>query len=101
MAATFNPPSAPQSMDDHFWGRFDVQVGISVVKVNDEYQNLPTPTADELIAAGGVEGRDYFLGGHRYRVTDEIQAALEAAGYVAYLTGYGVGEYGDGPYGGI
>lgn len=54
--------------------------GRSVVKVGATYTTMDIPTTDQMTAAG-VEGTDWFLGGHTYVVTDAVAAALFAAGY--------------------
>lgn len=56
--------------------------GRSVVKIAGVYTTVDIPTTDQLTAAG-VEGTDWFLGGHGpYTVTDAVGTALTAAGYV-------------------
>lgn len=53
--------------------------GRSVVKVGGHYVTMDYPLQDLLV---GVEGRDYFLGGHVYVVTKSVSQALIADGYV-------------------
>jgi len=102
----FNTPSArlvPAGDDDPLWRFYTLPVGLSVIKVNGHYVSRLNPNEEELYAAG-VEGTDYFLGGHRYRITTEVGNALVADGYeIGYAYGeggYGFGPYGSRPYGG-
>ena len=75
----FIPPTRPQAMPHRHWGRYSSQVGVSVVRVNGVLQLLPSPSNDELTAAGR-EGTDWFLGGHEYDVSLSVHAELVAAG---------------------
>lgn len=96
----FTPPTQEQAMDDLFWGRFQVPVGISVIRIDGHYTNVPTPTDDELVTHG-VEGTDWFRGGYTYEVSEDVELALIADGYApVLLSGYGFGPYGLTPYGG-
>lgn len=53
--------------------------GLSVVKVAGHYQTVDGP---EITILTGVEGVDYFLGGHGpYTVTTAVGNALTADGY--------------------
>lgn len=53
--------------------------GLSVVKVAGHYVTIDNPSADLLV---GLEGSDWFLGGHNYVVSKATSAALVADGYV-------------------
>lgn len=93
----FRPPLRPQSAGSHFWSRYQINVGVSVVRVGSQFRELPGPRADELV---GREGTDWFVGGHVYYVTDEIGEALASSGFdVDMDDGYGLGAYGDENYG--
>ena len=95
---TFSPPTVLQGSSDHFFGRYSIPVGQTVVKVNGVYTTTPYPWLGTL--APLVDGVDYFLGGHEYTVTNDIAAALERDGYTVIALGYGDGAYGFGLYGG-
>lgn len=61
--------------------RIGLTEAISVVRVNGTLTPIKTPTDDQLEAAG-VEGEDYFLGGHVYTaVPQAVGLELQAAGY--------------------
>lgn len=93
----FHPPTRPQATGNAFWQRFTINVGVSVVLRSGHYVELPGPTGDDLI---GVEGTDWFLGGHVYYVSDAVGALLLADGFdVDMDDGYGAGAYGDEEYG--
>lgn len=95
---SFTPPTVAQGSDDHFWGRYSIQVGQSVVKMNGVFTLSPFPWAGDL--EGLTEGEDYFLGGRTYAVTAEIAAELDMAGFGSEYIGYGEGAFSGGPYGG-
>lgn len=95
---TFTPPTEAQSSDDPFWGRYSIQVGISIVKDSGgTYRRSPYPWLGELT---GTEGTDWFLGGRTYAVSDDVAVALMDDGYTVDGTTYGLGPYGSGTYGG-
>lgn len=50
--------------------------GVTVLKIGGVYVDKSYPDANEIAAAEEV-----YLGGHVYPVSDEIAAALTAAGY--------------------
>lgn len=95
---TFTPPTVEQGSSDPFFGRYSIPVGQSVLSRSGGFQTVPFPTLMEL--DGLTEGEDWFQGGRTYVVSDEVGAALEAAGYtVEEDLGYGIGPYGSGGFG--
>lgn len=102
----FTPPTALEYSTDFFFGRFGVQVGLTVLKVADHYVTSPYPWLGDL--APLTEGTDYFLGGRTYEVTLETAIALQADGYETTTTppdggepsGFGQGGFGTGVFGG-
>ena len=52
----------------------------SVVRVNGVFATVRSPHVD-LLTAAGVEGVDYFIGGHLYEVSAQTASELVAAGY--------------------
>lgn len=59
------------------WSRYSARpVGRSVLKLDGEYQTIDTPTIAQTVAA-----TELYQGGHEYEVSDEVAAALTAAGY--------------------
>lgn len=58
------------------FSRFRLTKGISVIKVDGEYQEVRTPSSEEVEAAEA-----FYLGGITYEVTAAEKADLEAAGY--------------------
>lgn len=99
----FTPPTSFESSSDHFFGRFKIEVGLSVVKVADHYVTMPYPWLGTL--APLTEGRDYFLGGRTYTVDSSVASALEADGYTTTPvegeepSGFGAGGFGEGGFG--
>lgn len=66
----------------------------SVVRENGTFRSVRSPILS------GIPGIDYFQGGRTYQISDEIADELEAAGFSVDRTqGYGVGPYGQTPYG--
>ena len=55
--------------------------GHSVIKVGGHYVTVDVPDTTDLI-----EGRDFFLGGHIYSITDAVATALLADGYTVDTT---------------
>jgi hypothetical protein len=95
---TFTPPTVNESSSDHFFGRYSVPVGQSVVRTDGVFQTTPYPWLGDL--DGLTDGTDYFLGGHIYTITDEVAAELIAAGYdVDDASGFGLGPFGIGEFG--
>lgn len=96
---TFTPPTVKQSISgDRLFSRFGMQVGQSVVKRDGTYQLTPYPWLGEI--ADLEDGVDYFLGGHRYQVPEDIATALEGDGFtVVRGEGYGEGQYSEEEYG--
>ena len=58
---------------------FRLTSSTSVVRISGTFTAVRTPSADQLV--GLVDGVDYFLGGHRYTVSDAQLAELQAAGF--------------------
>lgn len=75
----FTPPTEDQASDDFFFGRFSVQVGLSVVKVNGTFTTMPYPWLGDL--ADLTEGTDWFQGGRSYVISPDVAGELSAAGY--------------------
>lgn len=101
MAFTFTPPTIAMPIGtDRLWSRFFYDVGVTLVKQNGFYRQVPSPEESELLAADL-----FYLGGYEYTVSDEEALALRGAGYGDRLTpihastGYGAGRYGVGAYG--
>ena len=95
---TFTPPTVNEGSGDHFFGRYSIPVGQSVVKTNGVFRTTPYPWLGDI--AHLEEGREWFGGGRTYYVDDALAAELEAAGFDIDLPGYGEGAYGFGYYGG-
>lgn len=98
----FTPPAILQGSNHPFWGRFQVRVGVSVVKVGGVFVEFPFPQPSDLV--GLVEGVDFFRGGYDYRISDSLVGSLAAAGFTDTRPGetypYGEFGFGDGFYGG-
>lgn len=101
MPYLFAPPTVSRPVGtDPLWSRFHFQVGQAVLK-KDGFYTASEVVTDEDFAAADVA----YLGGHTYLVSDTEAAALQAAGYGAWVSippvgsGYGVGKYGAGAYG--
>lgn len=110
----FTPPVEYESCNDHFWGRFRIPVGQSVILRNGIYEVVLTPWLGEICDL--IEGIEWFQGGRSYEVSAEIAAALIACGFTTTednpngpvdpvdpnptLIAYGQGIYGAGLYGG-
>ncbi|MDP9820489.1 hypothetical protein [Nocardioides massiliensis] len=95
---TFTPPTRGQSSSDHFWGRFQVQAGESVVKTDGVFTLTPVPWIGDL--KGLTEGVEWFQGGRTYVVSDEVAQQLGADGFtVVPDLGYGEAPYGHQGYG--
>ncbi|MFF9268617.1 hypothetical protein [Streptomyces rochei] len=102
---TFRPPTVdegPASWEDPLFLRVKLTRGISIQeKPQGSYRALRFPTQDEI-----AEAVSFFMGGHEYEVDDATRAALIASGVVdasnfsTTSSLYGMGLYGDGPYGG-
>lgn len=54
---------------------------VSVVRVGGTLTLLKTPPHEQLVAAG-VEGEDWFIGGHIYSVTEPLASELQALGCI-------------------
>lgn len=55
---------------------------MSVVRIGGTLTLVKAPTGEQL--AAGVEGEDWFIGGHEYLVSPAIGEELEAAGFTVY-----------------
>ena len=81
MAKLFIPPYFFESpIGGHrlfqFFKRLD---SVSVLKIDGEYVEIRDPSQDEEALATEV-----YIGGHEYIVSDEVGAALTAAGYEVF-----------------
>lgn len=89
----------PQGLSsDPFFGRYSIQVGISVVKKGGVFERRPFPALREI--ADLTEGVEWFQGGRTYEISEDIAGDLERDGFEITLLGYGQGRYGYGAYGG-
>jgi hypothetical protein len=103
----------PQGSTDHFFGRYRIPVGVSVIRKatapDDQgfgegpygfggYERRPYPALIEI--ADLEEGVDWFQGGRSYIVSDEIAENLVASGFeVTPDVGYGESVYGSQGFG--
>ena len=89
----------PQGLsNDHFFGRYSIQVGISVVKKNGVFERRPFPALREI--ADLEEGVEWFGGGRTYVIDDDTATALTADGFdVIADAGYGEAPYGQQGFG--
>jgi hypothetical protein len=63
--------------------RIPMQQSFSVVRINGSFVQVKSPSSEQLEAAG-VEGEDYFIGGHVYTaIPQAVGLELQAAGYNA------------------
>lgn len=78
MANLFIPPTTPEGpIGGHrLFYFYTMDRGISVLKIDGQYQTIRTPSQDDEALATEV-----YLGGHEYIVSDEVAAELIAAGY--------------------
>lgn len=76
---TFTPPTVPQGSTDPFFGRYSIQVGVSVVKRAGVFTRVPYPALAEIHDL--TEGEEWFQGGRTYVISEAIAAALAADGY--------------------
>jgi hypothetical protein len=103
---TFRPPTVeegPASWEDPLFLRVKLTRGISILEgPPGVYRAARFPTQDEIAASQP----HMFMGGHEYEVDDATRTALLASGVVdssnfsTTSSLYGMGLYGDGPYGG-
>ena len=75
----FTPPTTTQSSDDRLFGRYKVNVGESVVKVNGTFTLMPYPWLGDI--ADLTEGVEWFQGGRTYVISPEVASELAAAGF--------------------
>ena len=81
MAKIFLPPSffeGPIGGHRLFYF-FEMLQSNSVLKIDGEYVEIRDPSQDEI-----AEATEVYLGGHEYEVSDEVGAALTAAGYEVF-----------------
>lgn len=76
---TFTPPTRSEGSSDFFFGRYQIPVGQSVVKMSGTYVTTPYPWLGDL--DGKTDGEDYFLGGRTYVISEAVATALQADGY--------------------
>lgn len=78
---TFTPPTIQEGLSsrDHFFGRYSIPVGQSVVKVNGTYVTRPYPALAEI--ADLTEGVEWFQGGRTYVISPEVASALQSDGF--------------------
>lgn len=76
---TFTPPTTTESCDDILFGRYGYTVGVSVVKRDGHFTDVPYPWLGEI--ADLQEGVEWFQGGRTYEITAQVASALEADGY--------------------
>jgi hypothetical protein len=90
----------PQGLsNDPFFGRYSIQVGISIVRKAGVFERRPFPALMEI--APLTEGVDWFQGGRTYVIDDATATALTAAGFsVTADAGYGEAPYGSQGFGG-
>lgn len=89
---TFTPPSY-QKPYKHPWPtgpggggiykgkRFHLDQAVSIVRMGGVLRAVRSPAPEQLTAAG-VEGEDWFIGGHIYQVKAGVLAELQAGGFV-------------------
>ena len=79
----FIPPTVEEGPMGGHWlfYRYKLTRGISVLKIDDVYYEIRTPSQDEMNEASVV-----YQGGHEYFVSDAEKADLEAAGYEVIVT---------------
>lgn len=79
---TFSPPTHEEPMwtNKRPLNYYRITESSSIVRVNGVLTTIRHPRPDQ-IAAAGVEGVDYFLGGREYVVTGGVLAELISAGY--------------------
>lgn len=100
---SFTPPTTFEYSGDPFWGRFKVEVGLSVVKKAGHYLTTPYPWLGEIATLS--EGRDWFQGGRTYEITDAVADALRDDGFTVDAIpgddpeGFGDGGFGEGAFG--
>lgn len=75
----FTPPTVKQGSNDHFFGRYSIDVGQSVLLRDGVYVTTPYPALMEI--ADLVEGEEWFQGGRTYTVSQAVADALAADGY--------------------
>lgn len=78
MAKVFIPPTVSEGpIGGHrLFYFYEMDRGVSVLKINGQYVEIREPSQDEEALA-----TEFYLGGHEYPVSDEVAAELIAAGY--------------------
>lgn len=81
MAKLFLPPTVEEGpIGGHrLFYFYTMTKGISLLKIDGEYVEIRDPSQDEEALATEV-----YIGGHEYIVSDEVGAALTAAGYEVF-----------------
>lgn len=79
---TFTPPTFEEGMPTKVKPLcyFRQTNSSSVVRINGVLTSVRCPSQDQLTAAG-VEGTDWFIGGHDYTVSTAVANELTAAGF--------------------
>ena len=99
---TFTPPSWEEGIRTRQKPLcyFRTTVAASVVRVDGVFTTIRTPSVYQTDAAG-VEGRDFFIGGHIYEIDTATADELTLAGYPveADPSGFGEGGFGEGVFG--
>lgn len=105
----FHSPTVKERLNtrDGLWARTYLDLGVSVLRFGDSYQQIPYPSSEQIESADAV-----FIGGRTYAIDFNEAVRLVQAGYGQYVTSdidspvpvgdftaYGVGAYGTGPYG--
>ena len=75
----FTPPWRPHPLDENdpiHMGRYNRPKGVSVLKLHGVYVTVEFPTDIQINQATEV-----YYGGHAYRISNAVAAALTAAGY--------------------
>jgi hypothetical protein len=78
----FSPPVIEVDIPSNIQplNHYRIAQGLSVIRRGGTFVSTRVPSDLEL-AAAGVHGTDYFLGGRDYEVTEAVAAELQAAGY--------------------
>jgi hypothetical protein len=78
MAKVFIPPTVSEGpIGGHrLFYFFEMDRGVSVLKIDGQYVEIREPSQDEEALA-----TEFYIGGHEYPVSDEVAAELVAAGY--------------------
>lgn len=83
MTQVFTPAGRRQAMDpsvDPLFSRYGSLEGMSIVRVSGVLTYLPAPLHAET--EGLQEGVDYFIGGHEYVVSGDVEQELIDGGFI-------------------